>query len=99
MDLSVRDAKGVGLNVASEEELSLRVGLGPERTRRILASRPFHSWDDVKRIEGMTDALVEELKRAGAELGDPDRAVRVPREEEAWLKPEELDPEIRGRRL
>jgi hypothetical protein len=99
MDLPVRDAKNVELNTASEDELSDHIGLGPERARRIMASRPFHSWDDVKRVEGLTDAIVEELKREGAELGDPARAVRIPREEEAWLRPEELDPEIRGRRL
>lgn len=99
MDLPVRNAQGVAMNTANEEQLSMDVGLGPERTSRILASRPFHSWDDLRRIEGMTDAVVDALQRGGAVLGDPDAAVVVPREEERMLRPEERDVEIRGKRL
>ena len=99
MDLPVRNAEGVALNTADEEELSIQVGLGPERASRILASRPFRSWDDVRRIEGMTDAIVDELERCGAVLGDPDAAEVVPREAERMLRPEERDVEIRGKRL
>jgi hypothetical protein len=99
MELPVRKAKGVALNTASEDELSIDVGLGPQRASRILASRPFHSWNDVRRVEGLTDAIVEALQRGGAELGEPDEAQRVPREEEAMLRPEERDVEIRGKRL
>ena len=99
MDLPVRNASGVGLNTASEEQLSIEVGLGPERTSRILASRPFRSWDDVKRVEGLTDAIVEALQREGAVLGDPDEAEVIPREAERMFKPEERDVDIRGRRL
>jgi hypothetical protein len=99
MELPVRNAKGVALNTASEDELSMDVGLGPERASRILASRPFRSWDDVRRVEGLTDAIVDELQRRGAELGEPDEAQRVPREADAMLRPEERDVEIRGKRL
>jgi radical SAM superfamily enzyme with C-terminal helix-hairpin-helix motif len=99
MELPVQKANGVALNTASEEELSMDVGLGPERASRIMASRPFRSWDDVRRIEGLTDAIVDKLQRAGALLGDPEAAEVVPREEERALKPEERDVEIRGRRL
>jgi hypothetical protein len=99
MELPVHNAKGVALNTASEDELSEKIGLGPERASRIMAGRPFRSWDDVRRIEGLTDAIVEQLQRTGAELGDADAAQVVPREEERMLKPEERDVEIRGRRL
>ena len=99
MELPVHDANGVALNTASEDDLAITVGLGPERASRIMASRPFRSWDDVRRIEGLTDAIVEQLQRAGAVLGDADAAEVVPREEERLLKPEERDVEIRGRRL
>jgi hypothetical protein len=98
MELPVHDARGVALNTSSEDELS-NAGLGPERARRILARRPYRSWDDVKRVEGLTDAVVEALQRAGAELGDPNEAVAVPLEEERDLKPEERDVETRGRLL
>jgi hypothetical protein len=99
MHLPVRNARGVELNTASEDQLSSEVGLGPERTSRILASRPFRSWDDVKRLEGLTDAIVEALQREGAVLGDADQAEVIPREQERMLKPEERDVDIRGRRL
>ena len=99
MDLPVRNAQGVEMNTASEDQLSIEVGLGPERTSRILASRPFRSWDDLRRVEGMTNAIVDALQSAGAELGDPDAAEVVPREEERLLRPEERDVEIRGKRL
>lgn len=99
MDLPVQNAEGIALNTASEDELASYVGLGPERASRILAHRPYRSWDDVRRLEGMTDAIVDALQRAGAELGDPDAAEVMPREEERMLKPEERDVEYRGKRL
>jgi hypothetical protein len=99
MDLPVKNATGVALNTASEDELAIEAGLGGERASRIMASRPFRSWDDVKKIEGLTDAVVEALQQAGAVLGDPAQAQVVPRPQDAPLKPEERDVEIRGRRL
>lgn len=98
MELPVSDARGIALNTSSVDELS-DAGLGPERARRILANRPYRSWDDLKRVEGLTDNIVDALKRAGAELGDPVGAEVVPLEEERALKPEERDVETRGRRL
>jgi hypothetical protein len=98
MELPVRDPRGVALNTASADELSNQAGLGPERASRIMASRPFRSWDDVKRVEGLTDVIVDKLRQAGAELGDPEQAEVVPREEDAALTPEERDVEVRARR-
>jgi hypothetical protein len=99
MDLPVHNAKGVALNTASEDDLSVKAGLGLQRARHIRASRPFRSWDDVKRVEGLTNAIVDALQNAGAVLGDADAAEVVPLEEHRDLKPEERDVEIRGRRL
>ncbi|HET6340351.1 MAG TPA: helix-hairpin-helix domain-containing protein [Polyangiales bacterium] len=99
MELPVHNAKGVALNTASEDELSEKIGLGPERASRIMSGRPFRSWDDMKRIEGLTDAIVDQLQSGGAELGDPDAVTVDPREEDRMLEPEERDGEIRGRRL
>lgn len=98
MELPVRDARNIALNTSSEDELS-DAGLGPERARRILANRPYRSWDDVKHVEGLTDEVVDALQRAGAALGDPVGAKGVPLEEERALRPEERDVDIRGRRL
>jgi len=69
MQVPVHDAKNVDMNSATEDELAEDVGLGPGRARRIVESRPFSSWDDVRRVEGITDVVVEELKNKGATIG------------------------------
>lgn len=71
MKLPVQHVDNLDLNHAGEEQLDQEVGLGPERARRLVESRPFASWDDVVRIEGFTQAVVDELRSRGAELGDP----------------------------
>jgi len=45
-------------------------GLGQERAKRIIENRPYRSWDDLKRVEGIGDKLTEDLKNAGATIGD-----------------------------
>ena len=74
MKIPVKQAVHVELNSAAEEQLHLEVGLGPERARRIVEGRPFYNWNDVKRVEGFTDAMVHVLAQSGIELGDPERA-------------------------
>ncbi len=66
---AIGKASGVDLNSADEQELETVGGLGRERARRIIENRPFNSWDDVKRIEGFGDTLVNDLQRAGAMIG------------------------------
>ncbi|MBV8097086.1 MAG: helix-hairpin-helix domain-containing protein [Acetobacteraceae bacterium] len=69
MASAIGDAKGIDLNSASEDELDRVGGLGRERVGRIVQSRPFRSWDDLKRVEGFSDKLVQDLRDAGANLG------------------------------
>ncbi len=66
---AIGDAQGVDLNSASEQQLERVGGLGRERAHRIVQSRPLRSWDDLKRIEGFSDKLVDDLRSAGATLG------------------------------
>jgi competence protein ComEA len=66
---AIGNATSVDLNGASEQELAKVGGLGPERARRIVQSRPFHSWDDVKKIEGFSEKLTDDLRQAGATIG------------------------------
>lgn len=66
---AIGDAKNVDLNSASEQDLESVGGLGRERAARIVQSRPFKNWDEVKAIEGFSDKLVNDLKSSGATLG------------------------------
>jgi competence protein ComEA len=66
---AIGDAHGIDLNSASEEELARVGGIGRERARRIVETRPFNSWEELKDVEGFSDKLVEDLQNAGATLG------------------------------
>ena len=68
MGSAIGDASGVNLNTASEDELEKVGGLGRERAHRLVQSRPYRTWDDVARVEGFSDKLVEDLERAGVQL-------------------------------
>jgi DNA uptake protein ComE-like DNA-binding protein len=70
MSSAIGDARSVDLNAASEQDLEKVGGLGRERAERIVQSRPFQNWDDVKAIEGFNDKLVQDLKSSGATLGN-----------------------------
>lgn len=66
---AIGDAKGVDLNSANQQELERVGGLGQDRARRIIQARPINSWDDLKKIEGFSDILVNDLRQAGATIG------------------------------
>jgi len=68
MSSAIGSANGINLNNANTEELEKVGGLGRERAERIVQQRPFRSWDDLKRIEGFSDKLVDDLKNSGASL-------------------------------
>ncbi|HZT18796.1 MAG TPA: helix-hairpin-helix domain-containing protein [Dongiaceae bacterium] len=68
MACAMSNAQGVDLNTASAEQLKSIGGLGPEEVRRILAGRPFKGWDDLRKVKGLGDILVDNLRRAGARL-------------------------------
>lgn len=67
---AIGNANGVDLNTANAQELENVGGLGKERAERLIRARPLHSWEDVKRIEGFSDTLVNDLRQAGATVGD-----------------------------
>ncbi len=69
MASAIGNANGVDLNSASAEELDQVGGIGQERAQRIVQQRPFRSWDDLKRVEGFSEKLVDDLRQAGATLG------------------------------
>jgi Helix-hairpin-helix motif len=65
---AIGSANGVNLNKANPEQLEKVGGLGRERAERIVRQRPFDKWEDLKRIEGFSDKLVNDLKNSGATL-------------------------------
>jgi hypothetical protein len=68
MSGAIGDAKGVDLNTASREALERVDGLGRERAEKIIASRPFNDWNEVKDLEGFSETLVRDLQQAGATI-------------------------------
>lgn len=66
-----RDAGGeLNLNTVEEDVLAKVPGIGPERAQKIVENRPFSDWADLKqKVGGVSDTLIEELKRAGATIG------------------------------
>jgi DNA uptake protein ComE-like DNA-binding protein len=67
--MSIGDAKGIDLNNASERDIARIGGIGPDKARRICQNRPFNGWDDLKKIDGLNQKFVNELRHAGATIG------------------------------
>jgi competence protein ComEC len=65
---AIGDAKGINLNEASPDELKRIGGVGEERAQRLVEHRPYKSWEDVKKVEGFNETLVNDLKEAGAQI-------------------------------
>ncbi len=57
------EERKVNLNKASFEELKQVPGLGETRAHYIYDNRPYHSWDDVKRVPGFSDELIHTMQR------------------------------------
>lgn len=70
MASAIAGADGVDLNSATPEELDRIGGLGRDRVQRIVQNRPFRSWEDIENVEGFGRKLVEDLRNAGATLGN-----------------------------
>jgi DNA uptake protein ComE-like DNA-binding protein len=58
------------LNSASEQDIRAIEDLTPELVRAICDHRPFQSMEDVRRVPGMTEDMMDVLLRAGATVGD-----------------------------
>jgi DNA uptake protein ComE-like DNA-binding protein len=59
----------VNLNTAKQQEIEDLPMVGPKRAEALMRARPFRSWEDVARVEGMDLGMVDDLKSGGAELG------------------------------
>jgi competence protein ComEA len=62
-------AKNMDLNVASAQDLERIQGIGKDQAKRFIDFRTqngaFKSWEDVKRMPGVTHEILEMLKRNG----------------------------------
>lgn len=65
---------GLDINKASPQELEKAPMIGQERARKLVEARPIRSWEDLKKVEGFDEKLVENLRSAGATLGEAGRA-------------------------
>lgn len=66
MDMAFLD-----LNSAREEDMRQIDGFTPELIKLVCDHRPFKSMDDLRRVPGMTEDMVDVLLRGGAMVGDP----------------------------
>lgn len=58
----------VNLNTASADLLADMSDVGPARVEALIQRRPFRDWEDVHRVPGISESIIERLKSAGAAL-------------------------------
>jgi competence protein ComEA len=61
--------KNTDLNMASTQDLEQIQGIGKDYARKIVEHRTqsgsFKSWDDLRRVPGVTNEMLDTLKRSG----------------------------------
>ena len=68
-DGSVARGRGlIDLNTAPEDVLAALSAVGPARIEALMLRRPFRNWDDVARVPGISQSIIERLKSSGAGL-------------------------------
>ena len=81
----------IDLNTASEREIAELSMVGCSRAERLCESRPFRSWEDIKRIPGFGAGLVRHLQSQGVQIGKWTAEPATPAEfmaSSAWTEPE-----------
>jgi competence protein ComEA len=65
--------KNIDLNTATQQELERIQGIGKDNAKRIVDFRnqndSFKSWEDLKRVPGITGEILDTLKRQGCTVG------------------------------
>ena len=63
----------VNLNTASRDELERVPQIGKDRVEELMRRRPFSSWEEVKRVPGFEEGMVDNLRESGVQLQGSDR--------------------------
>ena len=61
------EMRRVNLNTADQAEIEDLPMVGPRRAAALIAARPFRSWEDVAKVEGMDLGMIDDLRSGGAE--------------------------------
>ncbi len=61
----------IDLNTASEQDLANIPWLGHRLARMLVDQRPYTNMDDVRRVPGITEDIIDQLVRGGATVGNP----------------------------
>ncbi len=65
------DLGWIDLNTAREQDLAKIPWIGDDIARELVQRRPYTHMDDVRRVPGITEDIVDQLVRGGATVGDP----------------------------
>jgi DNA uptake protein ComE-like DNA-binding protein len=60
------DLGWIDLNTATEDDLANIPWLGRDVARRLIEHRPFTNMDDVRKVPGITEDILDMLVRGGA---------------------------------
>jgi competence ComEA-like helix-hairpin-helix protein len=52
----------VNLNSATIDEIAGMPMIGRDKAEHIISHRPYKSWDDLKRVPGFSEGLIDDLK-------------------------------------
>jgi DNA uptake protein ComE-like DNA-binding protein len=63
------ELRRLNLNTADQKQIEDLPMAGPKRAEAIMRARPFRSWEEVAKVEGMSLGMIDDLKSGGAELG------------------------------
>jgi competence protein ComEA len=58
----IEDKKCININSSSEKELDTIIGIGPSTAKLIIENRPYKEIEDLKKVSGIGDTLIEKIK-------------------------------------
>jgi DNA uptake protein ComE-like DNA-binding protein len=61
----------VDLNTATDDDLAGIPWIGRKIAEELIRHRPFNTMDDVRRVPGVTEDIMDELVRGGIVVGKP----------------------------